>query len=194
MGGLGDEATLDCAAAGHLDRCQPAGRMGVSCGHAGSGKSSRWIAASKHAISTGCADGTLALRDVRLERGWNGRGTGASRRHPRFTRCVRPRAGIMRFHPSPIAARATKVPRCQCWASAPCNCRQIAIRSRRMSTRRTTEYDHADLPGLVAAGVLRNLPTGATRQPPRIVAASPIERAALGYLHAQLRPLPLATE
>jgi hypothetical protein len=47
-----------------------------------------------------------------------------------------------------------------------------------------TSTSNAYLPGLVAAGLLRNLPRALLDQPPRIVAASPIERAALGYLHA----------
>jgi hypothetical protein len=50
---------------------------------------------------------------------------------------------------------------------------------------------HADPPGsgeidlrtLVARGWLRNLPQTLSEKPPRIAAASPTERAALGYLH-----------
>lgn len=41
----------------------------------------------------------------------------------------------------------------------------------------------ADLRTLVARGWLRNLPQSMLDQPPRIRAATPIERAALGYLH-----------
>jgi hypothetical protein len=40
-----------------------------------------------------------------------------------------------------------------------------------------------DLRELVARGWLRNLPVALLKQPPRIAAASPTERAALGYLH-----------
>lgn len=40
-----------------------------------------------------------------------------------------------------------------------------------------------DLPALVERGVLRNLSSALLEQPPRIQAASPTERAALGYLH-----------
>lgn len=40
-----------------------------------------------------------------------------------------------------------------------------------------------DLRALVARGWLRNLPTVLLDTPPRIVAASPVERAVLGYLH-----------
>ena len=40
-----------------------------------------------------------------------------------------------------------------------------------------------DLRGLVALGKLRNLPPRLLDAPPRIAAASPAERAALGYLH-----------
>jgi hypothetical protein len=42
----------------------------------------------------------------------------------------------------------------------------------------------ADLRGLVARGWLRNLPAKLLADPPRIIASSPTERAALGYLHA----------
>ena len=44
--------------------------------------------------------------------------------------------------------------------------------------------DDIDLASLIARGVLRNAPTAWTTRPPRIAAASPTERAALGYLHA----------
>lgn len=40
-----------------------------------------------------------------------------------------------------------------------------------------------DLRQLAARGLLRNLPADLLNHPPRIVAASPAERAALGYLH-----------
>ena len=42
---------------------------------------------------------------------------------------------------------------------------------------------HANLSSLVASGRLHNLPRRFLEQPPRIAATSPIERAALGYLH-----------
>jgi hypothetical protein len=42
----------------------------------------------------------------------------------------------------------------------------------------------AGLRELVARGWLRNLPDAMLRNPPRIAASSPLERAALGYLHA----------
>lgn len=41
----------------------------------------------------------------------------------------------------------------------------------------------ADLARLVARGLIRNLPQRLLEQPPRIAAASPTARAALGYLH-----------
>lgn len=41
-----------------------------------------------------------------------------------------------------------------------------------------------DLAALAARGLLRNLSDKLLREPPRIAAASPLERAALGYLHA----------
>jgi hypothetical protein len=41
-----------------------------------------------------------------------------------------------------------------------------------------------DLRGLVARGWLRGLPASLLQEPPRIAAATPVERAALGYLHA----------
>jgi len=40
-----------------------------------------------------------------------------------------------------------------------------------------------DLRALVARGWLRNLPSALFERPPRIAAATPVERAALGYLH-----------
>jgi hypothetical protein len=43
--------------------------------------------------------------------------------------------------------------------------------------------DGVDLPGLVARGLLSNLDARWLATPPRIAAASPTERAALGYLH-----------
>lgn len=43
--------------------------------------------------------------------------------------------------------------------------------------------DDVDLAMLVKRGLVRNLPTHLQQKPPRIVAASPTERAALGYLH-----------
>jgi mono/diheme cytochrome c family protein len=44
--------------------------------------------------------------------------------------------------------------------------------------------DYADLRGLVERGLVRNLPRSMLDVPPRIAAATPIARAALGYLHA----------
>jgi cytochrome c553 len=44
--------------------------------------------------------------------------------------------------------------------------------------------DAIDLARLIALGVLRNAPAAWATQPPRIAAASDLERAALGYLHA----------
>ena len=43
--------------------------------------------------------------------------------------------------------------------------------------------EHANLSNLVASGRLHNLPRHYVDQPPRVAATSPIERAALGYLH-----------
>lgn len=43
--------------------------------------------------------------------------------------------------------------------------------------------DDVDLAGLVARGLLRNLPPAWTERAPRIAARTPRERAALGYLH-----------
>jgi len=43
--------------------------------------------------------------------------------------------------------------------------------------------DTADLRTLLARGVLRNLPQRLVDNPPRVAAASPVERAALGYMH-----------
>jgi hypothetical protein len=43
--------------------------------------------------------------------------------------------------------------------------------------------EHTDLSKLIASGLLRGTPQDILNSPPRIAAASPIERAALGYLH-----------
>ncbi|WP_129779781.1 hypothetical protein [Peristeroidobacter soli] len=43
--------------------------------------------------------------------------------------------------------------------------------------------DDVDLRKLIERGLVRNLPTSLIKTPPRISAASPTERAALGYLH-----------
>jgi hypothetical protein len=48
----------------------------------------------------------------------------------------------------------------------------------------TPKPDMADLRALAARGLVRNLPQQLIDQPPRIAASSSIERAALGYLHA----------
>ena len=45
------------------------------------------------------------------------------------------------------------------------------------------ELSPVDMQGLVARGLLRNLPPSLLTHPPRIAAATPTERAALGYLH-----------
>lgn len=42
---------------------------------------------------------------------------------------------------------------------------------------------HVDHPGLVARGILRNLPASLLERPPRVTANSAVARAALGYLH-----------
>ena len=49
---------------------------------------------------------------------------------------------------------------------------------------RAASAAEVDLRELVRRGLLRNLPPHLLAQPPRITAASPRERAALGYLHA----------
>lgn len=43
--------------------------------------------------------------------------------------------------------------------------------------------EHLNLPGIVARGLIRNLPTAFLANPPRVAAATPTARAALGYLH-----------
>jgi hypothetical protein len=45
-------------------------------------------------------------------------------------------------------------------------------------------FSATDLRGLVARGLVRNLPRSLVETPPRIAASSDVERAALGYLHA----------
>jgi hypothetical protein len=49
---------------------------------------------------------------------------------------------------------------------------------------RASRDGDVDVPKLVASGRLRGLPAGLLKRPPRISAATPVERAALGYLHA----------
>lgn len=51
------------------------------------------------------------------------------------------------------------------------------------NAERKTFYD-VDLLDLVARGLVINLPDEYRQQPPQIAATSPVERAALGYLHA----------
>jgi hypothetical protein len=48
----------------------------------------------------------------------------------------------------------------------------------------SAQEQFVNLPMLVGAGILRNLPQRLLENPPRVVADSPDERAALGYLHA----------
>ena len=49
---------------------------------------------------------------------------------------------------------------------------------------RPPQAGDVDLRSLVLRGALRGLPAAMLTQPPRIAAATPVERAALGYLHA----------
>ena len=49
---------------------------------------------------------------------------------------------------------------------------------------RSLRPGEVDLRGLMARGWLRGLPRQLLEQPPRIAASTPVERAALGYLHA----------
>lgn len=56
-------------------------------------------------------------------------------------------------------------------------------RDPRAAGGRSRRADELDLPGLVARGWLRGLPAPLLEQPPRIPAVTPVERAALGYLH-----------
>lgn len=57
-------------------------------------------------------------------------------------------------------------------------------RERDPSTKVLADRSLVDLEGLVARGLLRNLPPAWLVQPPQIAARSTVERAALGYLHA----------
>jgi hypothetical protein len=57
-------------------------------------------------------------------------------------------------------------------------------RERDPSTGVAVDVSLVDLEGLVAKGLLRNLPPDWLARPPQIAARSPVERAALGYLHA----------
>jgi len=70
--------------------------------------------------------------------------------------------------------------------------RVLGISALQLSPDRDPGAPHAELPPpgavdlseLVARGLVRGLPSRVTRTPPRIEAASPTSRAALGYLHA----------
>lgn len=70
--------------------------------------------------------------------------------------------------------------------------RLLGVTALQLSPDRDPNAPHAepppdgsvDLHALVARGLLRGLPTPIVETPPRIVAASSTERAALGYLHA----------
>ena len=118
----------------------------------------------------------MALRDVRLERS----------RHRR-------RACAVRWHCDCDASRRTPytIPSesdCRaCHEGAPVPV--LGFSALQLSSDRDPLAPHAepanglDLRALVARGWLRNLPPEMLEQPPRIAAASPTERAVLGYLH-----------
>jgi mono/diheme cytochrome c family protein len=69
--------------------------------------------------------------------------------------------------------------------------RVLGVTALQLSPDRDPNAPHAepppegavDLPTLVARGLVRGLPARVTTTPPRIVAATPTARAALGYLH-----------
>ena len=121
----------------------------------------------------------LALRDIHVERsryrrcaGAGGRCGGAGQRRARWSLCRSSRSDCLACHEGP---------RCRCLASARCSSRPIAIRSRRTRSLRGTITRICRTSW--RADWLRNLPRRYVEQPPRIAAASPTERAALGYLH-----------
>ena len=70
--------------------------------------------------------------------------------------------------------------------------RVLGVTALQLSSDRDPLAPHAEAPppgavdvaGLVARGLLRGLPSSVAAEPPRIVTASPVSRAALGYLHA----------
>ena len=97
----------------------------------------------------------LAFRGLCLERGGHGRDACARRWH----RTPRRRTAAIPFRPSPTVAPVTRAPPFRCWDSARCNCHPIAIRSHRTRTHRTD----IDLDGLVARGLIRNLPAARAR-------------------------------
>ena len=114
---------------------------------------------------------------------WNKRGTDAvlaAEDGAVLPSAPRPVA-VTSFRRATIAWRAMKARRCRCSASARCSCRPIAIRSRRMPSRRETitRIYRASLRADGCATCRRVY----VEQPPRIAATSPTARAALGYLH-----------
>ncbi len=93
------------------------------------------------------------------------------------------RDGIRHAIPSRLDCRA-------CHQAGPV--RVLGVTALQLSPDRDPNAPHAetpppgaiDLATLVARGLLRGLPPSVTRTPPRIVAATPTSRAALGYLNA----------
>jgi mono/diheme cytochrome c family protein len=98
-------------------------------------------------------------------------------------RSVPIRDGIRHAIPSRIDCRA-------CHEAGPV--RVLGVTALQLSPDRDPNAPHAevappnavDLRALVARGLVRNMPAARLASPPRIMAATPTARAALGYLHA----------
>ena len=113
---------------------------------------------------------------------WNAEGTEAVLAPERGARSVEIAPGVRHTIPGLAECRA-------CHAGAPSPV--LGLSALQISPDRDPGALHAeapapgsvDLPSLVAAGKLRGLPPALLREPPRIAARTPLERAALGYLH-----------
>ena len=176
-----DKRRWICAAAGHRHRRVAARTPGSSRPARGCGRSSRSTVAGRDALHRAAGRRLLALRHLRLERGRQRRD--CSRRRAASPRC-RARGTPGGRYAIPSRADCLALPRRRrragARASARCSCRPTAIRSRRTpaAARATSTCARSS-----RAAWLRNLPPRCwprrRASPPR----SPIERAALGYLH-----------
>ena len=122
----------------------------------------------------------LAVRDLRLERR---RDRGHARARGR-REVQRPDPGRRQARHT-LARRLPRVPRGR--ACAPARRLGAAALARPRSERAHAEPPPPgaiDLTTLVSRGLLRGTPAHVLNPPPRVAAASPTERAALGYLHS----------
>ena len=174
------EAALDLAAARDRDRRLATRTPGCFRPARGSGRSSRFDGRpSRPASSSALRRRKLALRRLCLERG---RPRGGARARDGAARHLRPgRAGAhTRFRAATTAASATRA------ADAGARLQRAAALARPRSAgaarRRAPRGVDLRVPGR-ARRCCAGLPPELLAHPPRIEAATPAERAALGYLH-----------